>query len=329
MVKLTRVSLVLLEMAIGSAVVAGFVATGCSSSTTSTTDSGTGTDTGQTSFDTGTTADAGNKTDTGTTVTDTGADTTMTADSPTDSPPSDSPSDSPSDAPTDSHADAADAGCVTTIAELEGEVDGGSVVPDGGHAPLLLFSFDGVTGSPTGWAETVASQPDGGTFDPTLSSSSIIGHTCPGSMEVTNPFTAYFAKQETSNTQYNYGLGGDGGLAHNWVGYKTLHLWIKVTTTAASYAGLNGVQVFVQSGSDYQHYRSSYYYYTTFTDGAFHHVTQDLTPNLDADAASGSEFDPTQVNDFGVQVQAAGSEPDGGPATPSTFQMYVDDIWLE
>jgi hypothetical protein len=326
MAKLTNVSVVLLGVVAGTTALATVMATGCSSSTTAETpDSGLDGTTG---------SGDGSQSPDGTTP---GQDATSDGKSATDAPVADSPADAP-----DLGLDAGI--CTTTIGKLDGITDAGdagdagdaadAADADGGEAaatgPVLLFGFDGVTGVPTGWSLNSFEDTDAG-YAPVLGSTSTDGNTCPGALEVTTPFPAY---GEGVQAQYPYGNYTTGVGAVNWTGRSSLHASVKVVAPAAAFAnGLNGVQLFVQSGGAfYPNYRGNFESISTFANGEFHAITLSLAPD-DAGVLDGGNnaYDPALVEQIGIQIVNLGSQPDGGVAAtfPLSTVLIIDDIWLE
>jgi hypothetical protein len=355
MAKLTHVTVVLLGVVGATAACSALIATGCSSSSSP----GVGTDSGEDAQDDGGQSPDAKQDDGGKTkdaqddgkskadgevadgskadvvesdvvetdvLSDVVVSDAVVVDAPEDVTHADA-GDAAADAPHDAAEDGGDAGtCTTTIAELSGGSgsDAGDA-GDAGVAPQILFSFDGLSAVPAGWALDVSDPADGGDgpFTPTLSLTTTDGDTCPGALKTVAPFSGYAA--QFVQTQYAYGAS-----PANWTGHQTLHLNVKITVaTAVDYAAINGVQPFVQSDSNFQYRAGAFVGGSTFSDGAFHSISVDLTPAPDAGAGNNG-FDPTQVVQFGVQLLSEASAPlPGGPATAPTVTVILDDIWLQ
>jgi hypothetical protein len=197
-----------------------------------------------------------------------------------------------------------------------------AVVDAGPLVPTLLFGFDGVSGAPAGWSLYIQDPMDAGMFVPVLGSTITDGATCLGALTVNAAFTAFDG--QLVQAQYNYPTPMD------WTGRKTLHFAVKVVATAAGFETLSGVQGFVGSGPSYANYRASFMNAATFSDGAFHQIAVDLSlDDAGVPDAATNAYDPNEVDNFGVQILSTSAAPDGGPATPGSAELIVDDVWIE
>jgi hypothetical protein len=94
---------------------------------------------------------------------------------------------------------------------------------------------------------------------------------------------------------------------------------------------LDGVQLFIQSGgAGYPNYRGAFSSISTFTDGAFHELSLDLSLD-DAGAPDGGSnaYNPTQVDQIGVQILDLMTTQDAGTIAPRSAVLLVDDVWVE
>lgn len=139
---------------------------------------------------------------------------------------------------------------------------------------------------------------------------SAIGRVCPGSFRLTAAFKGY------SSSSAEVMIGDIRFPAADWTGAKALHVWVKVQPTDAP---LQGVQLFVVSGSDYRFL--GVYDNSRFAFGTWYEMVLTLPAS--------ASFDPTLVSRVGLQVflKSAGSA--GIPATPPTTNVWLDDIWVE
>jgi hypothetical protein len=322
MIRITSVTVGLLGALAGTTALTATLATGCGSSTGNTADSG---------MDTG----GKNPIDSGSGKDGTSGDTSSTSDASDSGTKSDA---SDSGSTSDSPSDSGDAGaCTTTLAKLGGSADAASADASGLDAadaaapssPALLFGFDGVTTgttAPTGWSTYSQEATDAG-FTFVLGSSATEGDTCPGSLSLSADITTFGEKVQAQFPYGNYSTGV-GGL--NWSHLTTLHASVKVTATADVYSAVHGVQLFVQSGGinypDYLSSDSSFIHGSVLSDGMWHDLTLTLTP--------GTSYDPTEVDQIGVQIEGApvfdqDAAVDAGTITFGTAVLYVDDIWVE
>jgi hypothetical protein len=199
----------------------------------------------------------------------------------------------------------ASSSCVTTLADL---TDGGG---------QLLYGFDGA--SIAGWLSQMQDSADAGLVA-TLGDTLTDGHSCPGALTLAVPFTAY-GSQENGSVQVS--LGGV-----NWTGRTELHFWVKLAT--ANFAGISGVQAYVQTDA-YAQYTSQFVNASVLADGLWHEIVVDLVNPTDDSYtnADGGVLDLASVSGLGVQVTADTAAPAGGPAEPSTVTLSVDDIWVQ
>jgi hypothetical protein len=200
-------------------------------------------------------------------------------------------------------------GCVTSF------LDGGGQV---------LFSFDSA-GSTVGWF-TENNVADAGPSPSRLGWTGTDGHTCPGAITLTAPFTAYTS--DFPDVEFNFGPSA------SWNATK-LHLWVKVqipTTNGGSpdYTALNAVSTFVQSNA-WNNYSFMWINVTpSFSDGAWHEVVEDLlVPDGGQVNRSGPNVALASVQRVGVWLVPQATQPTGGPTAPSTTVLLVDDLWLE
>jgi hypothetical protein len=187
-----------------------------------------------------------------------------------------------------------------------------TTIGDFADAGELLFGFDGVTGgAPAGWITSTSDEgTDAGSLF-TLGSSSTVGDTCPGSLELTARFMAY---GESVEVEYNYAPATD------WTGRTMLHASVMITASETDFAALIGTNSFVQS-NNYADFTAQFTVAATFSDENWHEISLALQ--------TGSSYDPTAVNQFAIQLLTSSEKPDGGPAAPGSVVMYVDDIWIE
>jgi hypothetical protein len=212
--------------------------------------------------------------------------------------------------------DSSDGGvCSTTVAHLAAGGDGG--LADSGSdaeaaapiAPQLLFGFDNPGGLDLAWS---------GYTSPNTISSALLGetlsdgYTCTGALEYNVTYSGY---NVTSGVLYNYGAGGV-----DWTGRTRLHAWIKLTTS--DYTTLSGVQLIVESNNYAVKRYGGFLTATTLAVGTWHEAIVSL-------GTAATDYFPTNVNDFQVQLLTPGAQADGGPAAPSPATLLVDDIWLE
>jgi hypothetical protein len=203
--------------------------------------------------------------------------------------------------------DAGDAGQVGDAAadDAEAAAPGEAAAPVG---PSLLFDFDqgNVFSSLGHWDYAGVGGALGYSSE---------GHVCPGSLVASTNFDG---KQFPQLHRFLFDS------AQNWTGYTKLHIWLKVE--AATSSTLGSVQAYVQDyaiSGDFNTDNSSVSE-STLADGNWHEMVFDLVPNLDAGSSS---YDPTAVNQVGIQANASGSAYDGGPLP--LVKVFVDDIWLE
>jgi hypothetical protein len=217
-------------------------------------------------------------------------------------------------------AEAGPACTTSTIATA----DGGSVNVGEGGTGKLFYSFDdGVV--PPGWAASTTDPTDAG-LTATLSVNTTDGHTCPGALQVTIPFTA----------------GGQVGKMEinlNGPAYRgtTFHAWTKValppladgganTTVQNDFINGNG-QVYAQwriTGSDAGLY--SFQDFVNFYPPLFTTWREILVPLTGCSTCSDDGgpvfFDLAQLGaDLEIIPQDA--------AAPVPAVLLLDDIWLE
>jgi hypothetical protein len=231
----------------------------------------------------------------------------------------------------------AEAVCVTTIGTLS----------DAGSA-LLVAGFDTATGATTDWTpKTYHAPADAGAIADTVEYSATEGATCPGSLAFTVPFLGYDGEQAA--LEYNF---PDTGGYPLWTDVSKVHFAFKVAVQAQGdllegsaatpyFPGVNSVASFAQWGN----FAAATYNGGNTSTGNYVNGTsltggwQSVTLVLD---------DPTQMVDAGgfplpmgvscaegnacklaIQTDAPSSAPVGGPATPPTLVIFIDDIWYE
>jgi hypothetical protein len=236
-----------------------------------------------------------------------------------------------------------DAGCVTTI----------PVLADGG-VPELVQGFDTATGATTNWNPAVYNPPaDGGALLGTVSYSSTVGDTCPGSIALTVPFIAYDGEKEA--LEYDFPGTPTAANFPLWTGVTAVHFSVKVTVESpdggaltgdaavVDFAGLNDEGNFAQWGNfGAATYNGSNpgtgldFSGTSFAAGEWQNVSLVLVDATQAAADAGGFPVPSGGNcqqgnacKFAIQVETPTSVPASGPAVPPTVTVYVDDIWYE
>jgi hypothetical protein len=271
--------------------------------------------------------DTGTKTGEGGDAGDTGAETDDASDSGAAT--SEGGQDSASEAAADGGDGAAEAGagCTSTIAAL---ADGGGV---------LVSGFD--TADVEGWGANPYVPATGGA----ISYSATVGHTCPGAITLTVPFTSY--GQGDVEAQYNY----NPQAYPNWNGHTKLHYWVSI----AFETGDAGVLLGAEAGAPYLGSIGTNFNYAQWGN----YSAQDDNGNAVSVTLSSSSTqewqevvldlsDDRQIADAGgfpmpvgtscatgnacklASVIGVGSSaPAGGPAAPTTTVLYIDDIWLE
>jgi len=184
-----------------------------------------------------------------------------------------------------------------------------------------VYNFDSSASVPSGWSagpgyqttDLVNPAPPPATTA-TTAYSSAEKNQCAGSLKGTFPFTSY--------TLFSSGSGEIGVLQYtapttlDWTGKTKLHAWAKIDA-ASGVNHINFPQFFINT-SDFGHYISGQA--ANWYDGAWHEYVVPLP-------ATG--WDKTAVKTFGLQINLKGTAPSGGPATPPTTIVYVDDIWVE
>jgi hypothetical protein len=94
------------------------------------------------------------------------------------------------------------------------------------------------------------------------------GYSCPGSLEMMVPFTAYGTQ---SDAQINFSP------VQNWVGYRKLHARVKIVMpSTGNLDHINGVQFAVNS-DNYMNYDGKFTSASTFMDFGWHDIELDLT----------------------------------------------------
>lgn len=196
----------------------------------------------------------------------------------------------------------------------DGGADAGACMTSFGPGSTLLFAFD--HGANIGWSGQVDTDPGNSNLAASLSLGATVtdGHTCPGAVTFTSPFTTYgpggTAVEQTALTHF-YGTPQP-----DWTGSSKLHLWAKVVTDSP--AAVNGIQAYVSSGPAF-----------TFTGqfaglaaaGGWQEIVIDFTMH--------PEIVFSRIDGIGVEVQLKAAAPAAGPATPPSVTLLVDDIWLE
>jgi hypothetical protein len=179
-----------------------------------------------------------------------------------------------------------------------------------------LYNFDSTTSVPTGWA----AGPGYGTTDlaganaATTAYSGTEKNQCTGSLKATFPFTSYALFTTGQATQESGVLQYTG--ASNWTGKTKLHAWVKVDS-ASGVNHIGFLQFFASSTTGgYQSVVDGGTWWT----GAWHEIVWTLP-------ATG--WDKATVNNYGLQVNLKSAAPTGGPATPTTTVVYLDDVWVE
>lgn len=182
--------------------------------------------------------------------------------------------------------------------------------PDG----LAVYTFD-EPGSIGDFSIRAEDANEGGLGDSFLMRSATEGHSCPGSLVLTVPFSVY-GPAEIAEAQGNFSA--------DWTGYTTLHVWVKLEEPAGgSLDYLNGVQLFVLSDG-YAEYDNTFVSASTFDDFDWHEITVDM-------ATEGTVLG--DINQVGVQLLAHESQEnaggDGAPDAPETTSAYIDDIYVD
>jgi hypothetical protein len=196
------------------------------------------------------------------------------------------------------------AACVTTITSLGGTTSNAKILfafddaSDAGVDPA--FSFYSDTGSTAG-------------NPPVLNGAD--GQPCAGSLTTTVTYTVFGPKTQL---YYNYGAAD----AQDWTGYSTLHFWVKVVTTDPT--TIAGVEPRVDSSTTYAQFYGNFVFGTTLSDGGWHEATIDL-PAADA----GTQYTPSAVVGFQVELQTAFASADGGATAPPDATFLIDSIWLD
>jgi len=134
------------------------------------------------------------------------------------------------------------------------------------------------------------------------------GHPCPGAASIYVTYASTTGQQVTLNYNHN-------NPPLNWTGFAKTHFWIKLV--ANDYTGINGIQPYVQSATNYSNYKSAFTNTSTFTDGDWHEVAVDIT---------GSDL--PNVVQIGVQIQFKPA-PDAGSSPAGAVTMLLDSIWNE
>ena len=210
--------------------------------------------------------------------------------------------------------DASDASSCVTSAILSG--DGGSVaVGDGGAN--LLYSFDNITQVPSGWVVAVTDPADSG-LTPTLSVNTTEGHTCPGSLQLTIPFTA-FGQQADMKIPQPY----PGGTLYSGVAF---HAWVKVEipgdagiTVSNEFLQGNG-QVYAQWGQPPDGGPYTAQNFVNFYPPAATSWQEVVVPIGDDGGSASIDLDQLGAN---LQLNAQDS------GAPTTAILLLDDIWFE
>jgi hypothetical protein len=229
-------------------------------------------------------------------------------------------------------------------------------VPDGG---TLLFSFDdgGITmtvGTATpSWGVRADQNPLDADFDATGAGNATIGASCPGSFEITAPFTTT-----------GQGVVGSFAYPGNGVGYtgKVIHFSLKYIIAN----NLDGSAAFLQEltqtdGSGFS-YLTPYAQWTPpladggqpdanyqaqnfsqsvsggfgglLTDGGWLEQRVAITTTDPGDGAVIPVTTPTKffLNQIGVQLRDPQAGADAGPQPlpfPLDLKFYIDDVWVE
>lgn len=141
------------------------------------------------------------------------------------------------------------------------------------------------------------------------------GFSCPGSLEMRVPFTAYGTQ---SDAQINFSP------VQNWVGYTRLHARVKfVMPSTGNLNHINGVQFAVNS-NNYMNYDGKFTAASVFADFAWHDIELDLT--------LGAAAPPPQLDSMiqiQVQIQTQMMAPAMGPTAPVATTILVDDVWIQ
>ena len=220
----------------------------------------------------------------------------------------------------------ADSGSCVTSPILGG--DGGSI-PVGDGGAQLLFGFDNITAVPTGWTTSVVDPADSG-LTASLSVNTSQGHTCPGSLQLTIPFTA-FGQQADMKFTYPYPAGTP------FTGTQ-FHFWVKVAT--AGDAGITVGNEFLQGngqaytqwsiqGADAGPYTNQDFvnFYPPVAATSWQEIVIPLAGCGDSGGTNCTGTAPVSIdlNQLGanllLKLQDAGA--------PTTVVLLVDDIWLE
>jgi hypothetical protein len=180
------------------------------------------------------------------------------------------------------------------------------------HPNALAFDGfdDGLTGMGFAPVMAVAAQATSNGSTASVAWDAAVGKTCPGAFRVTGDFKGYSSSAELA-------IGDVRFPATDWSGAITLHAWVKVDPSTAP---LQGIQLFVVSGSSGQLFASTFDS-SMFSFGVWYEMAVPLKV--------GTSYDPKTVSRVGVQIvlKAAGSP--GIPMSPPTTSAWLDDIWVE
>lgn len=210
--------------------------------------------------------------------------------------------------------------CVTSAIV---NADGGSVQVGGGKTPLLI-SFDNVTQVPTGWVVNTTDPADSG-LTPTLSMNTTDGHTCPGSLQLTVPFTA-FGQQADIKFEQPYPTGTP------YTGTR-FHFWVKVVPGSGSNVTV-GNEFSQGNGQAYAHWHlpgpdAAPYANQSFTDFYPPNATswqEVIVPLVGCTMCSG-DAGPVSIDLDQLGADLLLNPQDSG--APATAVLLIDDIWLE
>jgi hypothetical protein len=236
-----------------------------------------------------------------------------------------------------------------------GEGGGGNEPCTTTFAGTVLHSFD-APGSIAGWGvkTNLGTPPDDSIGDASFARDTSVGHSCPGSLRLDVPFSAYSATSSSSVTaEINYspvkefpyeapegaggaggagaGVGGDGAGGAGGEGkWPILHAWVKVENSAKNVQFLGGAQPYVNTAA-YSKYANKFHNIdASWNDGSWHELVLDFATVCSSGGyCSDGIPDPATVLQLGIEIIVNKTAPDGAPAAPLPSKIYIDDIWVE